>query len=154
MCLSLFKQGMGMIEQKQYSISDWIDRYHKNYSKYYSPYFLKHSYLLENFCLYYFQHVLFPYDKNELSYRFLFFTIEMMLLKFLLVGISGTVEGLHPTIIIQVFQSYFKLFHHNRERYEHYIGRIHTSLREHTIDYKELLQVLISAESDGTLDTK
>ncbi|WP_142347117.1 hypothetical protein [Bacillus thuringiensis] len=66
----------------------------------------------------------------------------MALLKCLLVGISGSAERLHPEIIIQVFQSYFKLLHHHTKRYEHYIGMIHTSLRNETTDYKEILQIL------------
>ncbi|MGE7331820.1 flagellin lysine-N-methylase [Bacillus thuringiensis] len=139
-CIQLFKQGMGIKEQD--TIVAYIDTYRNNALKYYTPYFSEHEYILENFCYYYFQHVLFPYDIKELSYRFLFFSIEMALLKCLLVGISGSTERLHPEIIIQVFQSYFKFLHHHRKRYEHYIGMIHTTLRNYTTDYKELLQIL------------
>ncbi|MDF9626333.1 flagellin lysine-N-methylase [Bacillus cereus] len=139
-CIQLFKQGMGI--KGQDTIAAYIDTYRKNDLNYYTPYFSEHEYILENFCYYYFQHVLFPYDIKELSYRFLFFSIEMALLKCLLVGISGSTERLHPEMIIQVFQSYFKLLHHDMKRYEHYIRMIHTSLRNYTTDYKELLQIL------------
>ncbi|PHG59261.1 flagellin lysine-N-methylase [Bacillus toyonensis] len=141
-CMELFKQGMGIKEQGQGTLAAYIDTSRKNKVKYYIPYFSEHEHILENFCYYYFQHVLFPYNIKELSYRFLFFSIEMALLNCLLIGISGSTERLHPEIIIQVFQSYFKFLHHHTKRYEHYIGMIHTSLRNYTTDYKELLQIL------------
>lgn len=107
-CLHFFQEGMNISEKVQIPVL--IDCYKQNYSIHYESILKKYGYMLENYCLYYIQRYLFPYQITELSKKFLYFMIEFSLLQILLVGIAASSKGLTTEMVIQVFQSYSKLF--------------------------------------------
>ncbi|PED43155.1 flagellin lysine-N-methylase [Bacillus cereus] len=143
-CLQLFKEGMGIKQDEDINMSEFLHTYKKNYDGYYKQFFSKHEHILENYCLYYFQHTIFPYDNKKLAKRFLFFNIEFSILKLILVGISASTNQLNESIVIQLFQSYSKIFQHNSLYKKECIGGIHDELLKYTTDFKQLTSILIS----------
>ncbi|MGR5864634.1 flagellin lysine-N-methylase [Bacillus cereus] len=123
---------------------DVSPRFKECYDAYYQPFFTKHEQMLENYCSYYFQHQLFPYDGNMLARNFLIFNIEFSILKLILVGISASHRGLSEDIIIQLFQSYSKIFQHYPGYRIECINKLHDELLNYTTDYSQVLNILIN----------
>ncbi|MEK4677528.1 flagellin lysine-N-methylase [Bacillus sp. FSL K6-2944] len=143
-CLQLFKEGMKIKQGETVNQNDFLQIYKHNYDAYYQPFFTKHEQMLENYCSYYFQHQLFPYDGNILARNFLIFNIEFSILKLILVGISASHIGLNEDIIIQLFQSYSKIFQHYPGYKIECINKLHDELLNYTTGYSQILNILIS----------
>lgn len=143
-CIALFKEGMQIQDKEQINVKEFAGIYRKNRDTFYQLFFDEHEYMLENYCLYYFQHEIFPYDDTNLPKKYLLFVIEFSILKLFLVGISASSSGLNEQIIVQLFQTYSKWFNHSVEEYEEYIVAIHEQLYERTQDFYEMSNILVS----------
>ncbi|OLR27648.1 flagellin lysine-N-methylase [Bacillus cereus] len=143
-CLQFFKEGMGIKTGEPIDRNAFLQIYKHNYNSYYKPFFTRHEQMLENYCSYYFQHQLFPYDSNTLARDFLVFNIEFSILKLILVGIAASSSQLNEHIIVQVFQSYSKIFQHYHVYKIECIDGIHDELLKYTTDYSQLLTILVS----------
>lgn len=143
-CFILFKEGMKMIENENIDIKTFIHAYRQNHQTSYHQFFTEHMYILENYCSYYFQHELFPYNIKDLSKQYLLFVIEFSILKLFLVGISASSSGLNKNIVIQLFQTYSKLFKHHLKDKDHHIISIHDQLFKLNRDFYKISDILMS----------
>ncbi|ANN35659.1 hypothetical protein BK704_34230 [[Bacillus thuringiensis] serovar konkukian] len=134
-CLELCIQGLELRDPVPMNLN-FVRNYKKKYDACYKhkPFFVKYPQILTNYCLYAFQRDLFPYDTKKLPFQYIAFLIEFVILTYMLVGISASTLGLTETIVIQLFQSYSKVFHHNASCYNDYIVTIHDQLY---VKYKE-----------------
>ncbi|MEB8648099.1 flagellin lysine-N-methylase [Bacillus cereus] len=111
-CLEHWKQGM-KIENESVEVSKYQRNFREAYQEKYKPFLQENTYILENYCAYYFLKHLFPYPPKSLSIQYMFFVIEFSLISHLLIGISASTGGLNPEIITQFFQSYTKIHQHS-----------------------------------------
>ncbi|MEK4418477.1 flagellin lysine-N-methylase [Bacillus sp. FSL K6-0268] len=143
-CLQLFKEGMEIHSKEAIDRDAFLRMYKNNYDTYYKPFFTQQERILENYCSYYLQHQLFPYDRNMLARNFLVFNIEFSILQLILVGVSASPSQLNEQIIVQLFQSYSKIFQHYPLYKMECIDSIHDELLKYTTDYLQLLTILVS----------
>ncbi|MGH0792411.1 hypothetical protein ACQVTU_33415 [Bacillus cereus] len=143
-CLQLFKEGMKIHSKEVIDKDTFLRIYKNNYDTYYKPFFTQQERILENYCLYYFQHQLFPYDSNMLARNFLVFNIEFSILQLILVGISASSSQINEQIIVHLFQSYSKIFQHYPLYKIKCIDKIHDELLKYTTNYSQLLTILVS----------
>ncbi|HDR4765612.1 TPA: flagellin lysine-N-methylase [Bacillus thuringiensis] len=142
-CLDLFIEGIDIKNNLRYS-ENRIVTYKKAYEKFYKSYVGKYDYIFENYCLYYFQHYLFPYKLETLPNNFMNCILDISILRFILFGISASSIGVTQEIVIQLFQSFSKLFYHNEEAYKSYILQIYNQLYAHYPKMNMCVSILLS----------
>ncbi|MCR6789929.1 MULTISPECIES: flagellin lysine-N-methylase [Bacillus cereus group] len=140
-CLEHWKEGM-KIRDGAVEILEYNKNFKTAYQKKYIPFLHENTYVLENYCAYYFQKNLFPYPPSSISLQYMLFIIEFSLFSHLLIGIAASSGGLHAEILIQLVQSYTKLVHHN-PAYTSMLIDIHNSIHKKYKTYTNCLSFLL-----------
>nr|RNG31903.1 hypothetical protein EEL55_25150 [Bacillus thuringiensis] len=142
-CLDLFFEGIDIRSNLRYFEKRMVT-YKQIYEKFYKPFVYKYDYIFENYCLYYFQHFLFPYKLETLPNLYMKCILDIAILRFVLFGISASSIGINQEIVIQLFQAYSKLFHHNEGAYNFYILEIYNQLYAHYPKMNMCVSILLS----------
>ncbi|WP_044797747.1 flagellin lysine-N-methylase [Bacillus cereus] len=143
-CLILFEEGMQLHVKKKYTLQNILEHYNYIFSTYYQSFIRSREYMLENYCRHYFLKNLFPYSISLLTKEYLVFILHFSILQFFLIGISATSKAIDDITIVQLFQSYSKIFEHNTHYHNKYIVGIYKQLQEEGSGFNKCISILLS----------
>ncbi len=142
-CMYYFQGGIATILQQNKTIEEVIRAFqdlncHTNCS------FFEIDYIFENYCAYYFQKKIFPYEHSSLMIGYMEFIVNFSFLRFLLQGIGASNQDLTEEIVVQLFQSYEKIVEHNYIFFMERIMVVYKKLYKKHSAYNKCLSVLLS----------
>lgn len=126
---SQFLKGINYSDKTK--IEEVIEIYNYSYNKYYKPFFSTHNFILENYLVNYIFRTLFPFDhENNVFKQYASLAINYSILKLLLVGIASFHKGLDENMVIEVLQSYAKVYNHDFS----FANQVYENLKKYKLD--------------------
>ncbi|MDZ3952365.1 flagellin lysine-N-methylase [Bacillus thuringiensis] len=142
-CMHYFQEGISIILQQNKTLKE-VTRAFQEVRCNTNRDFFENDHIFENYCAYYFQKKIFPYEHSSLMIGYMECIVNFSFLHFLLQGIGASNQSLDDEIVVQLFQSYEKIVEHNYTFFMERIMGVYRKLYEKHSAYNKCLSVLLS----------
>lgn len=110
-CVQDMRQGLHLNEGS--SLEHSVNFYKNAYRNHYKPFFIEHSYILENYLVNYVFKNAFPRNISQIFEEYVMLVIHFLLIKLHLIGMASHYQTMSSEMAIKLIQSFSKQFEHS-----------------------------------------